>query len=92
MTAVRPHTIFTDYDITLFQGGNHCRLYQKMGSHLTEVNGEQGCTFCVYAPSARRVSVIGEFNHWQSGIHELFPRWDRSGIWEGFIPGLNKGT
>ena len=82
----------TDFDITLMQGGSHCRLYQKMGSHKAIIDGEEGCTFCVYAPAARRVSVIGDFNKWRAGVHDLFPRWDSSGVWEGFIPGISAGT
>lgn len=92
MSKVTPHTILTSYDITLFQGGNHCRLYQKMGAHLTEVDGVAGVAFAVYAPAAKSVSVIGSFNQWLSGEHALFPRWDSSGVWEGFIPGLTAGT
>lgn len=92
MTNSLPCTILTDYDITLMQGGNHCRLYQKMGSHPAEINGIKGVTFAVYAPAARRVSVIGDFNQWKAGVHELYPKWDSSGVWEGFIPNIAKGA
>ena len=91
MSKALPCTVLTDYDITLMQAGAHHRLYQKMGSHMTEVDGQRGATFVVYAPAARKVSVIGDFNRWQAGIHELFPRWDSSGVWEGFIPGVEPG-
>jgi 1,4-alpha-glucan branching enzyme len=91
MQTARPITRITDYDITLFQAGHHCRLYEKFGAHPAELDGEPGIAFAVYAPAARAVSVIGSFNRWQAGIHALFPRWDNSGVWEGFIPGLEKG-
>jgi 1,4-alpha-glucan branching enzyme len=66
MNKAKPATILTDFDITLLQGGNHCRLYEKLGAHVAEKDGEQGMTFAVYAPAARRVSVIGNFNQWQA--------------------------
>ena len=92
MNKVQPHSIFTDYDITLMQAGMHCRLYQKFGSHYAEVDGKKGISFAVYAPAAKRVSVIGDFNGWLVGQHDLFPRWDSSGVWEGFIPNIMPGS
>ncbi len=92
MNLAKPTTILTDYDITLMQAGKHCRLYQKFGPRRAVVDGVAGYTFSVYAPAARKVSVVGNFNQWQAGRHELFPKWDSSGIWEGFIPGLTPGT
>src|SRR5688500_4758798 len=92
MNQALPCSIFTDYDITLMQSGMHCRLYQKFGSHPAEVDGKKGVTFAVYAPAAKRVSVIGDFNRWQVGIHDLFPRWDSSGVWECFIPDIEPGS
>ncbi len=92
MTKVVPHSLFSEFDIDLFKAGKHFRLYQKLGSHLTEVDGIKGTYFAVWAPSAKSVSVIGDFNHWKVGEHELNVRWDSSGIWEGFIPGVDKGT
>lgn len=91
MNKALPYAILSDYDITLMQGGIHCRLYEKLGSHPAEVDGKPGYTFAVYAPAARKVSVIGDFNRWQAGIHELYPRWDSSGVWEGFIPDIKPG-
>ncbi len=91
MSKALPITVMTDYDITLMQAGSHHRLYQKMGSHPAQQDGHKGVSFVVYAPAARKVSVIGDFNRWQAGIHELFPRWDNSGVWEGFIPGVVPG-
>ncbi len=92
MNKAQPRTILSDYDITLMQGGTHCRLYQKMGSHPAEQDGKQGISFAVYAPAAKRVSVIGDFNRWMAGVHDLYPKWDSSGVWEGFIPDLQPGS
>lgn len=92
MNPTQPHSLFTDFDIDLFKAGKHFRLYEKLGAHLTEVNGVKGVYFAVWAPSAKKVSVVGDFNYWVEGQHDLFVRWDESGIWEGFIPGIDKGT
>jgi len=89
---VQLFSLFSDFDISLFKAGKHYRLYEKLGSHLIEVNGTKGTYFAVWAPSARTVSVIGDFNYWVEGEHELSVRWDGSGIWEGFIPGVEKGA
>jgi 1,4-alpha-glucan branching enzyme len=89
---VKPFSLLSDFDISLFQAGKHFRIYKKLGSHLVEVEGERGVHFAVWAPNAKRVSVIGDFNRWNPETHILLPRWDNSGIWEGFIPGLGKGT
>ncbi len=82
---------FSDFDIDLFKAGKHYRLFEKFGSHITECQGVQGVYFAVWAPSAKSVSVIGNFNYWDKGSHHLFVRWDASGIWEGFIPYIGKG-
>jgi 1,4-alpha-glucan branching enzyme len=92
MNQVQVYSLFTDFDIDLFKAGKHFRLYEKLGAHLTEVNGVKGVYFAVWAPSARSVSVVGDFNYWIQGDHQLNVRWDASGIWEGFIPGIDKGT
>jgi len=92
MSKVITHSFFTEFDINLFKAGKHFRLYNKLGSHLTEVDGVKGTYFAVWAPSAKSVSVIGDFNYWTAGEHKLNVRWDSSGIWEGFIPGVDKGT
>lgn len=87
---VSTFSLFSEYDIHLFREGNHFRLYDKLGSHITEFDGEMGTYFAVWAPNAESVAVIGDFNFWKHDEHKLSPRWDSSGIWEGFIPGLGK--
>ncbi|WP_298487136.1 1,4-alpha-glucan branching protein GlgB [uncultured Maribacter sp.] len=91
MPNVIAHSLFSDFDINLFKSGKHYRLYEKLGSHVIEVNGVKGTYFAVWAPTARTVSVIGNFNNWSEGEHQLNVRWDESGIWEGFIPNVNHG-
>jgi 1,4-alpha-glucan branching enzyme len=85
------YSMLTDEDVRNFQAGTNYRLYEKFGSHSLNVNNAWGMYFCVWAPNATSVSVIGNFNHWQSHQHELYPRWDKSGIWEGFVPNFNLG-
>lgn len=82
---------FTDFDIELFGAGKHTQLYNKFGSHKMTIDGKEGIYFAVYAPAARKVQVIGDFNYWSGDQHELNVRWDGSGIWEGFIPDVKKG-
>ncbi len=90
-TSVWQHTFFTDFDISLFLLGKHFRLYEKMGAHLCQVDGVDGVYFSVWAPNAKKVCVMANFNGWNKESHLLFNRWDESGIWEGFIPHLKKG-
>ena len=92
MAQVTPYSLFSEFDINLFKGGKHYRLYEKFGSHLVTVNGIEGTYFAVWAPSAKQVSVIGDFNYWIEGEHQLNVRWDESGVWEGFIPAVGKGN
>jgi 1,4-alpha-glucan branching enzyme len=92
MSQVLVHSLFTDFDIDLFKVGKHFKLYEKLGAHLIELNGTKGVYFAVWAPSAKSVSVIGDFNHWIKDQHLLNVRWDESGIWEGFIPGVDKAS
>ena len=92
MNKVQVHSLFTEFDIDLFKAGKHFRLYEKLGAHPIELDGVKGVYFAVWAPSAQSVSVVGDFNYWIAGNHELYVRWDASGIWEGFIPNITKGT
>jgi 1,4-alpha-glucan branching enzyme len=81
----------TDGDLYLFNEGSHYRLYEKLGAHVIKVGEVEGTYFAVWAPSARQVFVVGEFNNWNKSSHPLRPR-GQSGIWEGFIPGIGQGT
>ncbi len=92
MTKVIPHSLLTDFDISLIRMGKHFRLYKKMGSHPVQLDGEWGTHFAVWAPNAREVSVTGNFNFWNHKTHCLLQRSDGTGIWEGFIPGVGKGA
>ncbi|WP_276379921.1 1,4-alpha-glucan branching protein GlgB [Flavobacterium sp. H4147] len=92
MSKVISHSLFTDFDIDLFKAGKHFKLYEKLGAHLIEVDGVKGVYFAVWAPTAKSVSVVGDFNYWVQGEHHLNVRWDSSGIWEGFIPEVSKGS
>lgn len=85
------HPVMTEMDIHLFKEGRHFHLYEKLGSHLTSMNGIKGCSFALWAPNAESVSVIGDFNGWNRDSHLLYRRWDSSGIFEGFIHGITKG-
>jgi len=80
-----------DDDLFLFNEGSHYRLSEKLGAHPIVVDGVEGTYFAVWAPNARQVSVMGEFNGWHGSNHPLCPK-GQSGIWEGFIPGVAKGT
>jgi 1,4-alpha-glucan branching enzyme len=88
---VQPYSRLTDFDIALYQSGKHFRLYEKMGSHVVSHEGQTGVCFSVWAPNAKQVSVTGSFNGWKPDSHVLLPRWDSSGVWEGFIPGVKHG-
>ncbi|MBC3786802.1 1,4-alpha-glucan branching protein GlgB [Spirosoma utsteinense] len=82
---------FSDFDVHLFRAGKHQKLYEKFGSHVVEHNGVIGTYFAVWAPSARYVAVIGNFNGWDKGSAPMSVRWDSSGIWETFIPHIGRG-
>ncbi|PWJ59094.1 1,4-alpha-glucan branching enzyme [Dyadobacter jejuensis] len=82
---------FSDFDIHLFRQGKHYKLYEKLGSHVMEHNGVVGTYFAVWAPNASSIAVIGNFNGWNKEQHALSPRWDSSGIWEGWIPDVGVG-
>src|SRR5476649_1235599 len=81
----------TDYDLYLLGEGNHFRMYEKLGAHVIDQDGTSGTHFAVWAPNAREVSVIGDFNGWTAGSHRLQSR-GSSGIWEGFVPGIGAGA
>jgi 1,4-alpha-glucan branching enzyme len=84
-------SLITDDDSHLFNEGSHFRLYDKLGARCLEHDGQSGTYFAVWAPNAEYVSVIGDFNGWDRGSHSLSPK-GSTGIWEGFFPGIGKGT
>ncbi|MCG6188882.1 1,4-alpha-glucan branching protein GlgB [Maribellus maritimus] len=81
----------SDYDIYLFREGKHFSLHEKLGAHVIEHNNIRGTFFAVWAPNAESVSVIGNFNDWQKEANPLKRRKDESGLWEGFVAGVEKG-
>jgi 1,4-alpha-glucan branching enzyme len=83
-----PGSRLTEHDIYLFREGTHAWLHDKLGCQLA-ANGAQ---FSVWAPNARSVSVIGDFNGWEPAAHPMQPRWDSSGIWERFVEGVAAGA
>ena len=80
----------SEEDIYLFNEGNDHRIYTKLGAHLREIDGVPGVSFAVWAPNAERVSVVGDFNHWDGRFHPMRSL-GASGVWELFIPGLEAG-
>jgi len=89
-TAPKKTQLITDDDLFLFNEGTHSQLYEKLGCQLGEDDGVSGAWFSVWAPNARTVSVVGEFNGWERGKDRLEPR-ASSGIWTGFVPGVSSG-
>jgi 1,4-alpha-glucan branching enzyme len=81
----------TDFDLHLLAEGKHYRTYEKLGAHLTEHDGRRGTRFAVWAPNARAVSVIGDFNEWGDTDHPMILR-PQAGTWECFVPGLGPGA
>ena len=86
------YSIFTEEAIKNFQQGTLYNAYQFFGNKQLEVLDTAGTYFAVWAPNATKLSIVGNFNNWQDGIHPLFVRLDKSGIWEGFIPGCKRAT
>ncbi len=85
------YSLFNEEIISNFQNGTLYNAYEYFGNKQFTVLGKQGTYFAVWAPNATEVSVVGNFNDWKEGIHQLYVRLDQSGIWEGFIPGCAKG-
>ena len=83
--------LLTEFDLYLMGEGRHYDAYEKLGAHLKTVDGVTGVHFAVWAPSARRVSVVGDFNHWDGRVHAMRFR-GSSGIWELFVPELGEGA
>ncbi|MCG6137001.1 MAG: 1,4-alpha-glucan branching enzyme [Nostoc sp. LLA-1] len=79
----------TEFDLHLFSEGNHHRIYEKLGAHPTEIDGVKGVYFAVWAPNARNVSLLGDFNLWDGRKHQM--RKGPTGVWELFIPEIGVG-
>ncbi len=86
-----PATFLSDWDFHLFNEGSHHRLWEKLGSHQVQRDGIVGTMFAVWAPNARTVNVMGDWNGWDTRSHPLQSR-GPSGIWVGFVPEVHKGT
>ncbi len=82
--------LLTDFELHLHSEGTHFEAYNMLGAHVTEVNGVRGVRFAVWAPNAEVVSVIGDFNDWDSRVNPM--RLRTAGIWEIFVPGLGEGS
>lgn len=77
-------------DTDKLEAGIHYSLYEKLGAHVTEIDGVKGCEFAVWAPNALRVSVVGDFNGWDGRVHQMRRLWD-SGVYEIFVPEAKEG-
>ncbi len=87
----RFRSLFGEIDLHLLGEGNHLQLYEKFGAHPVTMDGVDGVNFAVWAPNARRVSVVGDFNGWDGRMHAM--RLHHSvGVWEIFVPGIGRGT
>lgn len=83
--------VITDYDLHLFGEGTNYRIYEKMGAHSAVMGGKEGTHFAVWAPNAKAVSVIGDFNQWNPETNKMSVM-SNSGVWTLFIPELKQGT
>ena len=81
--------VLTDFDLHLLGEGTHLNAYEKLGAHPIVLDGVDGAVFVVFAPNARRVSVVGDFNSWDGRRHQMRVR--GSGFWEIFVPGVRTG-
>jgi len=81
--------VLTDFDLHLFNEGNHHKIFEKLGAHICTLNGVEGTLFAVWAPCAKRVSVVGNFNQWDGRRHQMRCL-GSSGVWEIFIPEIYK--
>ena len=84
-------TLAGEEDVYLFREGTHRRIYDFLGAHPLEHEGRPGVLFALWAPGAKDVYVMGDFNSWDREGCPLSPRWDSSGIWEGFVPDAAPG-
>ena len=84
------YSLFDEEEIRNFQNGTNYNLYKFFGSHPLKVLDKEGYYFAVWAPNATYISVVGDFNNWDTEAHPLFVRLDHSGIWEGYIPDIKE--
>jgi 1,4-alpha-glucan branching enzyme len=84
-------TLLGELDVYLMAEGTHHRLYERLGAHCMSLDGVSGVAFAVWAPNARRVSVVGDFNMWDGRRHPMRRRFE-SGVWELFVPGVGPGA
>jgi len=82
-------SLLSEFDRYLLAEGTFHRAYQKLGAHITEHDGQRGVQFAVWAPNAKKVSVIGDFNNWNTSANQMEP--SSSGVWETFIPHIGQG-
>lgn len=82
--------VLTDFDLHLFSEGTHHTIYEKLGAHIMEINKVKGVHFAVWAPNAKAVSIIGNFNAWDNRRHQMRVL-GGSGVWEIFIPEIEEG-
>src|SRR5580698_6167265 len=87
---LEPRPLLTDYELYLHAEGTNLESYRTLGAHLMAVEGVDGVRFAVWAPNAKVVSVIGDFNDWDRTRHPMRQR--NSGIWEIFVPGIGQGA
>src|SRR5436190_5771316 len=80
-----------ELDLHLVGEGRHEQMWERLGAHVREIDGVRGTAFAVWAPSARAVSVVGDFNFWDGRIHPMRSL-GSSGIWEVFLPGVGQGA
>ncbi len=90
MNATR-QPVLGDLDAHLLGEGTHLRLYDVLGAHVRTCNGVTGTAFALWAPNARRVSIVGDFNNWDGNRDRMWLRRD-CGVWELFVPGVGPGT
>src|SRR5216117_3360153 len=90
-SAISEVSLLTEQDLYLFNEGSHLRLYEKLGAHPIALEGTLGTYFAVFAPNAKQVFLMGDFNGWDKSDHPLRSR-GNSGIWESFVPGVGKGV
>ena len=86
----RFHPTLGDIDVYLLSEGKHLEMYKKLGAHVMEQDGVKGVGFAVWAPNAKRVSVVGNFNNWD-GRTCVMRKYQTCGVWDIFLPGLGEG-